>query len=35
MNRKDIKELLTMMGAVVSDSVTKNTKYLIVGKVSE
>ena len=32
MNRKDIKELLTMMGAVVSDSVTKTTKYLIVGK---
>lgn len=32
MNRKDIKDLLALMGAVVCDSVTKNTKYLIVGE---
>ena len=32
MNRKDITELLTLLGAFVSDSVTKNTTYLIVGE---
>ena len=32
MNRKDIKELLTLLGANVNDSVTKNTTYLIVGE---
>ena len=32
MNRKDITELLTLLGAYVSDSVTKNTTYLIVGE---
>lgn len=31
MNRKDITELLTLLGANVGDSVTKNTTYLIVG----
>ena len=32
MNRKDITELLTLLGAFVSDSVTQNTTYLIVGE---
>ncbi len=32
MNRKDIIELLTLLGANVQDSVTKNTTYLIVGE---
>ena len=32
MNRKDITELLTLLGANVSDSVTKSTTYLIVGE---
>ena len=32
MNRKDITELLGLLGAFVSDSVTKNTTYLIVGE---
>ena len=32
MNRKDITELLTLLGANVNDSVTKNTTYLIVGE---
>lgn len=32
MNRKDITELLTFLGANVNDSVTKNTTYLIVGE---
>ena len=31
-SRKDITELLTLLGAFVSDSVTKNTNYLIVGE---
>ena len=31
MNRKDITELLTLLGAEVADSVTQNTTYLIVG----
>ena len=32
MNRKDITELLTLLGASVSDEVTANTTYLIVGE---
>ena len=32
MNRKDIRELLTLLGAFVNDAVTKNTTYLIVGE---
>ncbi len=32
LNRKDITELLTLLGANVQDSVTKNTTYLIVGE---
>ena len=32
MNRHDITELLTLLGAEVGDSVTKNTTYLIVGE---
>ena len=32
MNRKEITELLTLLGAFVNDSVTKNTTYLIVGE---
>ncbi len=32
MNRKDITELLKLLGANVNDSVTKNTTYLIVGE---
>lgn len=32
MNRKDITELLTLLGASVNDFVTPNTTYLIVGE---
>lgn len=32
MNRKDITELLTLLGANVNDSVTQNTTYLIIGE---
>lgn len=32
MNRRDIAELLKLLGAEVSDTVTKNTTYLIVGE---
>ena len=31
-NRKDMKELMEMLGAFVSDKVTQNTTYLIVGE---
>ena len=32
MSRKDINELLTILGAIVGDSVGRQTDYLIVGK---
>ena len=32
MSRKDITELLTLLGAFVSDAVTKDTTYLLVGE---